>query len=88
MTRIILFGSRARGNARPDSDYDLLVTVRGSSQTEIREYRRHLYDALRGPGAVAEPWVMTEEEFEETRSIIGGLAYPAWTEGVLLYSNT
>lgn len=25
--RILLFGSRARGNARPDSDYDLLVVL-------------------------------------------------------------
>ena len=30
---------------------------------------------------------MTEEEFEETRSVIGGLAYPAWTEGVVLHPN-
>ncbi|AFV76826.1 putative nucleotidyltransferase [Thermus oshimai JL-2] len=25
--KVILFGSRARGNARPESDYDLLVVV-------------------------------------------------------------
>ena len=27
LRRIILFGSRARGDAKPDSDYDLLVVV-------------------------------------------------------------
>ncbi len=27
--KIILFGSRARGEARPDSDYDILVVVKG-----------------------------------------------------------
>jgi predicted nucleotidyltransferase len=27
--RVILFGSRARGDARPDSDYDVLVLVSG-----------------------------------------------------------
>ena len=27
--RIILFGSRARGDAREDSDYDILVVIRG-----------------------------------------------------------
>src|SRR5438552_12953746 len=26
-TRVILFGSRARGDARPDSDYDLVVEL-------------------------------------------------------------
>jgi predicted nucleotidyltransferase len=87
VSRIILFGSRARGDARPDSDYDLLVIVRDASGSEIREYRRRLYEVLRGHGATAEPWVMTEQEFEETRSVIGGLAYPASTEGVVLHPN-
>ena len=87
VSRIILFGSRARGDARPDSDYDLLVIVRDASQADVREYRHRLYDLLRGLGATAEPWVMTEQEFEETCTVIGGLAYPAATEGVVLYPN-
>ncbi len=87
VSRIILFGSRARGDARPDSDYDLLVIVRDANRAEVREYHRRLYDVLRGLGVTAEPWVMTEQEFEETRSVIGGLAYPASTEGVVLHPN-
>jgi len=87
VSRIILFGSRARGDARPDSDYDLLVIVRDRSRMDVRDYRHRLYDILRGFGATVEPWVMTEEEFEETRSVIGGLAYPASTEGVVLHPN-
>jgi type III restriction enzyme len=87
VSRIILFGSRARGEARPDSDYDLLVIVHDTSRAELREYRQRFYDALRGLGATAEPWVMTEQEFEETRTVIGGLAHPAWIEGVVLHPN-
>jgi len=30
---------------------------------------------------------MGEEEFEETREVIGGLAYPAQKYGVVLYEN-
>ena len=30
---------------------------------------------------------MSEREFEETKQVIGGLAYPAWKEGVVLYEN-
>jgi len=36
--RIILFGSRARGDAKPYSDYDILIVV--------REKKRPLVDAL------------------------------------------
>ena len=87
VSRIILFGSRARGDAQANSDYDLLVVVRRASRAEAREYRHRLYEVLRGLGTTAEPWVMTEEEFEETRSVIGGLAYPAATEGVVVHPN-
>ena len=54
---------------------------------EERAYRLSLYHALRDAGVTAEPWVMSEEEFEETKGVIGGLAYPAWTEGIVIYEN-
>lgn len=85
--RIILFGSRARGDARTDSDFDLLVVLRGLAPEERHAHLLALYRAVRGVGVVAEPWVMSEEEFEETKMVIGGLAYPASKEGVLLYEN-
>jgi predicted nucleotidyltransferase len=85
VSKIILFGSRARGEA--DSDFDIRVVLREVTPREIRPLRLALYDALRGIGVTAEPWVMSEEEFAETKSVIGGLAYPAATEGVLLYEN-
>jgi predicted nucleotidyltransferase len=83
--RIILFGSRARGDAKPDSDLDLLVVTRQATPTEQRAYRQSLYRVCRGFGLPVEPHVMSEETFEESRSVIGGLAYPASTEGVTLY---
>jgi predicted nucleotidyltransferase len=86
--RIILFGSRARGDARPDSDFDLLVVVRNLAPEDAAAYRLSLYRAFRGTGVAVEPWVMPEEEFEETRGVIGGLAYPASKEGVLLYAKS
>ena len=87
VSRIILFGSRARGAARPDSDYDVLVLVRDLSPSERRRYLDALYRAFEGGGAIVEPWVMSEEEFEESKTVIGGLAYPAWKHGVVLYAN-
>ncbi len=86
--RVILFGSRARGDAHSDSDYDLLILVRGMSVEEARAYRLELWRALRAADVSAEPWVMDEAEFEESKTVIGGLAHPAWTEGVLLHENS
>ena len=44
--QIILFGSRARGKARPNSDYDLLVVVplTGSKRAQQVAMRGALHD--------------------------------------------
>jgi len=42
--RVILFGSRAKGTMRAESDYDILVVVHGV-QNE-REVSRRIYRAL------------------------------------------
>ena len=34
--RIYLFGSKARGTAGPDSDYDLLIVMRDDAPPELR----------------------------------------------------
>ena len=85
--RIILFGSRARGDATAESDYDLLVVLRDLSTEERHGMLLAMYRAVEGADVVAEIHVMNEEEFEETKGVIGGLAYPASKEGVLLYEN-
>ena len=43
--QIILFGSRARGDERPDSDWDVLILTEYSIDTEKEnQFRNHLYD--------------------------------------------
>ena len=85
--RVILFGSRARGDALPESDYDVLVVFTELVPEEWLRTVLALYDAFRGIGVAVEPHPMSELEFEETKTVIGGLAYPAATEGVILYEN-
>lgn len=58
--RIYLFGSRARGEAGPDSDYDVLVMVPDTAPPE-RQHSRLGYEALWGTGAAVDVVVVTQD---------------------------
>ena len=80
---IILFGSHARGTAGPDSDVDLLVImpVSGSKRDKQVEMRVALYD-IHVPKDII---VVTPEEVERQRDVIGTIIRPALREGKVLY---
>ncbi len=59
--RVLLFGSRARGDARADSDYDLLVVTPDLPTEASRSTRARL--ALRGLGVAFDLVMMTPAEF-------------------------
>ena len=81
--KIILFGSAATGGMTPDSDLDLLIVEPAPANTRERSVsiRRALGDVQYPVDVV----VMSSERFEETKGIIGGLAYPANKYGRILY---
>ncbi len=82
--RIYLFGSRARGDAGPDSDYDLLVVVPDS---QLPGYKRDQLAcrALRGLGVAKDVIVLTREEFTRKSAVVCSLAATVLREGELLY---
>lgn len=84
--RIILFGSAAAGRMTKDSDIDLLVLE--SAPADARQESVLIRQALRGLGYPFDIIVMTVDRFDQTRNVIGGIAYPANKYGKVIYEAT
>lgn len=84
---IILFGSRARGDARPDSDVDLLVveTEPFSPQRSRRKEAARLYMALRGMAVSKDILLYSREEFEHWKDSVNHVVGRAHREGRVLH---
>jgi len=85
--RVYLFGSRARSDHEPDSDLDLLIVI-PDPVGDRRQRQNELRDALVGHHPIIEPWIMGRLEFEETKDVVGGLAFPATHEGYVVYAKS
>jgi predicted nucleotidyltransferase len=83
--RIILFGSRARGEARADSDVDLLVIL--PSVDDKRRTAIAIRRALNGLPASKDIIVTTPQEIAEKGDVIGLVFRPALREGKVIYER-
>ena len=81
--RIILFGSAATGEMTADSDIDLLVLE--ASPPPTADHRTRIRRTLRGLGFPFDVIVMSTTRFEQTKELIGGIAYPAKQYGKVIY---
>lgn len=81
--RIILFGSAASGAMTRDSDIDLLV-ITPSPENTVEE-RVRLLRALRGMDFPFDVFIMATQRYEESKNVVGGLAYPAHKYGRVIY---
>ncbi len=82
-TRIILFGSHARGTADPDSDVDIMV-VEPDVQNRFAETVR-LHRALRPLRMPVDLIVIGEQAFQERATTPGTVYFEAANEGKVVY---
>jgi predicted nucleotidyltransferase len=82
--RIVVFGSHARGNARPDSDLDLFIEMETPRRPPERAIEVSEAFGLR-------PWAMdvvyTPEEVRRLRHVNGTLLSVIEREGKVLYEQ-
>ena len=83
--KIILFGSRARGDARPDSDYDLLLI----EPSDLPRYKRaaRYRRALIGLAPAKDILVWTPEEVAEWQDVPNAFITSVVREGLVLHEH-
>jgi len=81
--KIILFGSAATGEMTKDSDIDLLIVE--PSPGNRHEEAVRVRDAIGNIQYPVDVLIIGSERFEETRNLIGGIAYPVNKYGRVLY---
>jgi predicted nucleotidyltransferase len=84
--QIWLFGSRARGDAGPESDWDLFVVVPDDIQESDLD-PLVAWQLQRGSGVYADVIACRACEFHEDLDTVNTLSYAVVSEGVLIYER-
>ena len=83
--QLILFGSRGRGDAKPDSDWDfLVVTGQKVAWTEKIDIWLKLARRLAPQAITADILIKFEPDFERDRDDVGKTTYYAVKEGAFV----
>ncbi len=80
-SRLFLFGSRANGTARADSDYDFVMVVpdaKKSSTEEMSKVRELIYQKYQVP---ADIFIYSEKEFEDWKDEFSSIPETALNTG-------
>jgi predicted nucleotidyltransferase len=84
--RIYLFGSKARGDAGPDSDFDLMVVVPHTAEPGYR-LAQQAHSLLWDIGTAADILVWSRQAFESRLHLKASLPATIVREGRLLYAG-
>ncbi|MFZ4540104.1 nucleotidyltransferase domain-containing protein [Propionivibrio sp.] len=83
--KVVLFGSRARGDAQEDSDVDLLVIKPSDQPRHLRALP--LYRALRGMGIPKDILWVTPDEVAAWQTVTNHVVSRGLREGRVLYEK-
>ena len=84
-SRVVLFGSHARGTAHEDSDVDLLVVM--PDGTDRRQAAVEIRRALGDLPVAKDIIVTTPDHIARRGHVIGTVLRPALREGTVLYER-
>jgi predicted nucleotidyltransferase len=84
--RVVLFGSRARGECGPDSDIDLLVILDDDAPAGHLTSRAG-WEARRGYDHPADVIPVRDAVYRGRAKIAGTLAYEAEIDGIAVYER-
>ena len=82
--RIILFGSAARGEMKPDSDIDVLIVV--PEGTHRRQTAQKIYRHMIGFPLAVDVVVVTESDLHKYKDNFSLVYYPALRKGKEIYA--
>lgn len=85
--QIWLFGSRARGDATVDSDWDLLAVVSNCPEPADFDDPMTVWRVKRQPDVPSDLIVCRASDFEADRLVPNTLAYATRLDGVLVYER-
>ena len=84
--RVVLFGSRARGESGPDSDIDLLVILDDDAPVEHLTLRAG-WESRRGYDRPADVIPVRNAVYRRRARIAGTLAHEAEIDGIAVYER-
>lgn len=82
-TKMFLFGSRANGTSKDNSDYDVFLVVRESELHPIERMQK-AGKLLWGVGVTVDVFIYTEEEFNDWKEEFNSIPHTVATEGMEL----
>ncbi|RLF04833.1 MAG: nucleotidyltransferase domain-containing protein [Thermoprotei archaeon] len=83
--KIILFGSRARGDCRSGSDWDILIiTKENIKRDKYLEVYGNIIKRLRLLNIKVDMVIIDKEYFRKTKNVINTISYEALQEGITI----